>query len=81
MLELPRGFKILNIPKTISLQLPDGAGKFSYFISETEGVLSVFSKLSIKKVHHAADKYVTFKDFYDKIIQKHAEQVVMKKVK
>ena len=79
--ELPKGYQIVEIPKTISLQLPDGAGKFSYFISETESVLSVFSKLSIKKVHHAADKYVSFKDFYDKIIQKHAEQVVLKKVK
>ncbi len=77
---LPTGYVVEEIPKNIKISLPNDGGKFSYAIALTEkGDLSISSKILMKKTAYLIEEYDALRAFYDQIIQKHAEQIVLKK--
>jgi hypothetical protein len=77
---IPEGYVIEEIPKGAKVSLPDDGGKFSYLIGVVEeGKISVSSKVFLKKTTFFAEEYVALRAFYDQIVQKHAEQIVLKK--
>ncbi len=76
---IPEGFEVEELPKNLALALPDGGGRFSYFCSESEGKIQMVSKLMINKAVFTAESYHELKDFYHRIVQKHGEQVILKK--
>ncbi len=76
---IPEGFEVEELPKNLALALPDGGGRFSYFCSESEGKIQTVSKLIINKAVFTAESYHQLKDFYHRIVQKHGEQIILKK--
>jgi hypothetical protein len=49
--------------------------------ANTEGVVKITSKITIKKPVFSADEYADLKKTFDQIVAKHAEQIVLKKTK
>jgi hypothetical protein len=78
-LTLPAGYEVEELPKPAIITLPEGAAKFTYNISVNGNVIQVISKLNIKKTAFGAEEYAHLKEFYNYIVTKHAEQVVLKK--
>jgi hypothetical protein len=78
-IKVPTGYSVAEFPKSIALSLPNNEGKFTFIAGVNDGRLQVNSKISIKKTIFYADEYEMLKKFYDKIVEKHAEQVVFKK--
>jgi hypothetical protein len=77
---LPQGYVAEEIPKSIRVSLPEDGGKFTYAVSSSEeGKISISSKVSLKKTMYFAEEYEVLRKFYDQIVQKHAEQIVLKK--
>ena len=77
---IPEGYVIEEIPKGAKVTLPDDGGRFTYFIGVGEGgKISISSKIQLKKAMYFAEEYETLRAFYDQIVQKHAEQIVLKK--
>ncbi len=76
---IPEGFKVEELPKDIVMSLPENGGKFTYVCSEKEGKIHVMSKLVINKPVFYAEEYDHIREFYKRIVQKHAEQIVLRK--
>lgn len=77
---IPQGYVVEEIPKGAKVTLPDDGGRFTYIVGINEdGHISVSSKIILKKAMYFAEEYEVLRKFYDQIVQKHAEQIVLKK--
>ena len=78
---IPEGYAVEEIPKGIKVNLPDDGGRFMYVVnsSSQEGKISIASRINFKKTMYSAEEYEILRKFYDQIVQKHAEQIVLKK--
>jgi Domain of Unknown Function with PDB structure (DUF3857)/Transglutaminase-like superfamily len=78
---IPTGYKIEDLPKTARMQYgEDSSIKYDYLVSQTEGQIKITTKLSIKRTIIPSAGYENIKDFFNKIITKDAEQIVLKKI-
>ena len=82
-LKVPAGYVVEELPKPVKLAWEDGSINFQYVVApaNAEGVVKITSKLSIKKPVFMASEYTDLKKTFDDIVAKHAEQIVLKKVK
>lgn len=78
-LEIPQGYEIEEMPKSIAVNLPENGGRFMYMVQQDGNMLQVMSKVNINRAVFYAPEYPYLKEFYNQIIAKHAEQVVLKK--
>ena len=80
-LKVPSGYAVEELPKPVKLQWEDGSVGFQYIVApaNTEGVVKITSKITIKKPVFSADEYADLKKTFDQIVAKHAEQIVLKK--
>lgn len=77
--EIPQGYKAEELPKQISISLPGRGGQFMYQISQMDQKINLTMVFSINKVLFLPDEYQALKNFFDLVINKQAEQVVLKK--
>lgn len=78
-LVLPDGYTVEEMPEATRIALPNKGGSFTYNTSAKENTLQLMSKLSIKQTFFQPEEYAVIKKFYDMIVAKHAEQIVLKK--
>ncbi len=77
---LPAGFALEEAPKTAAFALPNNDGRFTFSVSVNDNQLQVTSRLVLRKTVFTGGEYPTLRAFFDKIVAKHAEQVVLKKL-
>ncbi len=77
--EIPAGYAALEVPKNLALSLPENGGKFAYVVNSTGNKITVTSRLSFRKTQYNSGEYGFLKEFYDQIVKKHNEQIVLKK--
>lgn len=80
-LSLPKGYSVEELPKSKALALPNNAGKYQYSVSQVGDVISVISSFQINKVLFAQTEYPVLREFYNQVIAKQAEQIVIRKTK
>ncbi|PRY13675.1 uncharacterized protein DUF3857 [Pontibacter ummariensis] len=78
-LTIPEGYELEEAPKSIAVNLPENGGRFMYMVQQNGNVIQVMSKVSINKPVFYAPEYPYLKEFYNQIIAKHAEQLVLKR--
>jgi hypothetical protein len=76
---LPEGYAVDELPKPKVIVLPGNAAKFSYNISQTGNVLNVISMLQINKALFLQDEYPHLREFYNQVVAKQSEQIVLKR--
>ncbi len=76
---LPAGYQVESMPEEMNILLPDRSAEYLYAISALADVVSIRSHLKINKTLFGADEYADLKNFFDIIIKKQAEQIVLKK--
>ena len=74
---IPEGYTVEEVPENILVKLPDNGGMFLYKITKAGQVLQVITKLNITKELFLPEDYETLKEFYNLIIAKHKEQIVI----
>jgi len=79
--KLPEGYALEEAPKMEIISLPEKAGRFAYQVKQTENVISVNSVIMVNKARFSAEEYDILREFYDRIIQKHTQSLVIKKKK
>ncbi|GHA75353.1 DUF3857 domain-containing protein [Pontibacter akesuensis] len=77
---IPEGYQVDETPKSVAVNLPESAGRFVYMVQQQGNSIQVMSKISINKPVFYAPEYAYLKEFFDQIIAKQAEQIVLKKV-
>jgi Domain of Unknown Function with PDB structure (DUF3857) len=76
---IPEGYIVEDMPKPDNISLPNDGGKFTFLCMDENGFLKITSKITLKKAVYSEGEYSTLREFYNRIVGKHAEQVVFKK--
>jgi len=79
-IDLPEGYKVEVIPKTIAMALPDNLGTFKYNISASETKVHLVVDSEINQPIISAIYYEALKAYFSKLVEKQAEQIVLTKV-
>ncbi len=78
-INLPEGYMVEESPKSARFALPNKNASFSYILSGDATKLMLSSALVIKDAIFSPADYGALKEFYNQMINKHAEQIVLKK--
>ncbi|MEQ9423342.1 MAG: DUF3857 domain-containing protein [Cyclobacteriaceae bacterium] len=78
-LEVPDGYIVEELPATSTFKLPNDGGSFSFSSSNIYGKISIVCKYSIDKVLFAPQEYPYLKEFFNRVVAKQSEQIVLRK--
>ncbi len=79
-LDVPKGYTIDELPKQIMVKLNENDdGLFEYRLSESNGAISLRSRIRLKRAFFMPDEYETLREFFNLVVKKHSEQIVFKK--
>ena len=78
--KIPDGYSVESMPKPVSINMPDSMGSFKYNILVTANNLQLSATFEIGYARIASEDYKTLKDFYQKMIEKQNEQIVIVKI-
>lgn len=80
VIDIPEGFKVETVPANTLIKSPDGSLEMRVVYTLTpENKLIVMSSLTIRKTIIPAGEYQIIKSFFNEIIAKQAENIVLKK--
>lgn len=77
--EYPKNYKVVETPKNLSVSLPENSGRFTYLVTVNGNKLTITSRIQLRKSVYYTEEYGSLQEFFDKIVAKHNEQVVLKK--
>jgi hypothetical protein len=80
-MEIPEGYKVDELPKSVRLMLNEEDGMFEYLMSSDGKYLHLKCKLEINRTRFLNEDYQSLRDFYSYVVKKQAEQIVFKKIK
>lgn len=76
---LPDGYVLEEMPKTEIVMLPEKGGKFAYQVRQTNNVIQVNSSIQVTRTRFMPEEYPHLKEFFERVVQKHAQPLVIKK--
>jgi len=79
MMDIPEGYKVESLPEATIVTLPEKMAKFKYEVKEVNNQLHINSSLSIKETIIMPEYYDAVKEFYDLMIKKGKEKIVLVK--
>ncbi|GAA4277141.1 DUF3857 domain-containing protein [Aquimarina mytili] len=79
-IKIPEGYEIVEAPKGSAFKLPENMGNFVYRSSVIGDSIQISVTETLSTPFVPANYYPVLKQFYDQIVQKEGEQVVLKKV-
>lgn len=77
--EIPKGYRVEEIPKSSKVKLNEMDGFFEYLVDVEEEVVRLRSRVKINKATFPPEDYQSLRDFFGFVVKKHAEQIVLKK--
>lgn len=78
-IEIPNGYAIESLPEPISYNLPNNDGSFVFAVQSKNNVITISSKMNIRKVKFEVNEYEAIKILFDNLVEKQTAQVVLKK--
>jgi endonuclease III-like uncharacterized protein len=69
------------VPKSVRVKLGEDDGMFEYLVQKDQFGIMLRSRLLIKRALFASEEYEDLRNFFTFVVQKHSEQVVIKKAK
>lgn len=79
-LTVPDGYKVEELPQSKSFSLQDKSGSFIYSVAMADNNIVFSLRLTINKPIFLPDEYKMLQEFYNLIIAKESEQLVLKKI-
>lgn len=79
--KIPEGYYLDEVPKGEVLNLPEKAGKFAYMVKQNGNTISIQSLVMLYKADFTVEEYEVLREFYDRIVKRHAQPLVIKKKK
>jgi len=79
-INLPTGYRVQELPKPMVLSLPDNAGKVIYQMVHTNNTLTLSYKYMLNKHKFLPNEYSYLREFYNQIINKQSELVILEKI-
>lgn len=79
-LRLPEGYEIAQLPEPIRVVLPNKQGSFTYNVIHLDNIVHFTSSIYLNKTLFFPEEYDTIRSFFDYIVEKHAEDLVIRKI-
>lgn len=79
-IDIPSGYQVESIPAPLMMALPDNLGGFKYNISASETKIQLVIDVEINESIISPVYYDAIKQYFSKIVEKEAEQLVLTKV-
>ncbi len=79
-LRIPPGYEIEQLPEPIRVRLPGNAGSFIYNVLHIDDIIHVSSTIYLNQTVFLPSEYLGIKSFFDYVVLKHNEDIVLKKV-
>ena len=76
---IPEGYVVDQIPKPAIVALPGDGGKFYYSVAQNGNAVTIVSKIQINKTLFLPEEYELIKEFFNQIIAKQGEMILIKK--
>jgi len=76
---IPSGYSVFSLPTNIALRLPDNTAFFSCKSSISDNEISIVYKIALNSSLVLPNQYADLREFYNQIIAKEAEPIVLKK--
>jgi transglutaminase-like putative cysteine protease len=80
-MSIPDGFEVEELPKSAIVKLNENEGIFQYMVQQDFNRIQLRLKLQLTKATFPAEDYNTLRDFFDMVVKKEAEQIVLKPIK
>lgn len=80
IITIPEGYKIESIPEPAAMALPDNLGSFKYNVVGKGNSIQVAVSTQINQAIIIPLYYESLKEYFNKFIQKEAEQIVLTKM-
>jgi len=77
---IPEGYIVEELPSATAFAMPDNSGVFRYSINNSGNEIQIMADLKINKSLFSQLEYPVLKQFYYQVVQKCAEQIVLKKI-
>ena len=77
---IPEGYKIETMPEKMIMVLPDRSCKYIYSASQMGENIMITSHMQVKKTIFLPEEYQFIKSFYEKMVNKQAEQIILKRL-
>lgn len=78
-IKIPEGYEVIEVPKASVVKLPDGLGMYSFKMDATNQYLQLVLNEVILEAVIPSDYYPTLREFYNSLVEKGSEQIVLKK--
>jgi hypothetical protein len=79
-IKIPEGFVVESLPKSINIATGENVGAFKYIIANSQNSIQIAITKDINSAIVPADFYEVLKDFYQQMIDKQNEKIVLKKI-
>lgn len=79
-LKIPAGYAVESVPKSLSLAMEENIGSFKYLVESKANQINLVVNLDMNYANISALYYQTLKDFYQKMVEKQSEKIVLKKI-
>ncbi len=79
-LSIPDGYTVESLPSVLNLSMPNGLGTFKYVIQAKDKNVQLALNYDMNEAIIPADHYEALKDFYQKMVDKQNEKIVLKKI-
>jgi hypothetical protein len=80
-MEIPKGFRIDEIPKSARVNFNETQGFFEYLIQQNAESIQMRVHLKFNQATFPIEQYSTLRDFFAFVVKKESEQIVFKKIK
>ena len=78
-INLPEGYKVESVPKAEAFALPENFGLFKYNLSHNESTIQLLIETKINSPIISSLYYEALKAYFNKLIEKENEQIVLTK--
>lgn len=79
-IEIPDGYQVESMPESLSVSLAGNIGFYKYIISKNVNGVTISVQRSINESFLEADSYGDLKKFYEAIVSKETEKIVLSKI-
>ena len=80
-MEIPTGYVIDELPKSVKVAYNETDGYFEYLIMKDENNVQLRSHIKLNRANFSSEDYSTLREFFAFIVKKQSEQIVFKKKK
>ncbi len=76
---IPENFEVVSYPEAVSIGLPEKTAYFLYQVNVLGSSIQFNFKMGINKTVFTEEEYSSIREFYNQILAKHAEPVILKR--